>query len=109
MDFSGFIIPLVTAACLVVGYVIKLWLPVDNKIIPTVCAVLGAVLGCVAAKDITLAAMVGGAVSGLASTGLHEAFRQWIEAAGKSSSYIPEPTEEDDEKTGAMIDGPEEG
>ena len=37
-------VPIVMAICLLVGYIMKHWIKdVDNKIIPTVLAVLGAV------------------------------------------------------------------
>ena len=72
-------IPLVILACLIVGFIIKKWVKdVDNKFIPTVLAILGAVLGCVALNEISLSAMIGGAASGLVSTGLHQAFKQLI-------------------------------
>ena len=51
---------------------------VDNKYIPTVLTVLGAVAACVAAMDFNIELVVAGAVSGLASTGLHQAFKQLI-------------------------------
>ena len=73
-------IPIVLVACLVLGYILKKWMPMDNKWIPTILVVVGAVLGCLANKDITLIAVVGGAVTGLASTGLHQAFKQLIDS-----------------------------
>lgn len=69
-------IPLVIAVCLVVGYLMKKFIPADNKWIPLVVTVLGAVLGCVNAKNITLVAIASGMISGLASTGLHQLFKQ---------------------------------
>ena len=75
---KDFYIPIVVIACLVVGYILKKWAPTDNKWIPTTLAVLGAVLGCIA-QGITLEAIVYGALSGLASTGLHQLFKQIIE------------------------------
>ena len=74
-------IPVVLVACLVVGYCIKhiTWLDkVGNEYIPTILAVLGAVLGCVAG-GITLESIVYGALTGLASTGMHQVFKQLIE------------------------------
>lgn len=74
-------IPIVLVACLVVGYCIKhiSWLAaVSNEYIPTILAVLGAVLGCVAVGSVSLENIVYGAVTGLASTGLHQAFSQLI-------------------------------
>lgn len=74
-------VPVVLVACLVVGYCIKniKWLDaVSNEYIPSVLALLGAVLCCVANMSITLETIVYGALSGLASTGLHQAFKQII-------------------------------
>lgn len=80
-EIQQYFIPIVMMACLVLGYVLKTWLPTDNKWIPTILTIVGAVLGCIAMHDITLAAIVEGAVSGLASTGLHQAFKQIIEGS----------------------------
>jgi hypothetical protein len=76
---NNMLIPIVVVACLILGYVIKKWLPADNKYIPTILAVVGAILGCIAMHSITLEIIVGGALSGLASTGLYEMFRQYVE------------------------------
>ena len=82
--FSGMYIPIVTAACLVVGYILKKWVKdIDNKWIPTILAVLGMTLGCVANHGVTLENAVWGAFSGLASTGMHQAFKQLL-CQGKS-------------------------
>ena len=83
MDWSfitAMYIPIVMAACLVIGFVVKKWIrDVNNKWIPTICCLLGMVLACIAAQSVNLQILVGGAVSGLASTGLHQAFKQLIE------------------------------
>lgn len=80
MDFIlEMYIPLVMVACLVVGYILKKWCPADNKWIPTILVCLGAVLGCIASGGITLTYIVAGAVTGLASTGLHQVFKQLVE------------------------------
>lgn len=74
-------IPVVLVACLVVGYCIKhiKWLEaISNEYIPSILAILGGVLGCVASSSISLESIVYGAVTGLASTGLHQAFSQLI-------------------------------
>lgn len=71
--------PIVLVACLCVGYVLKKWAPTDDKWIPTVMLILGAILGCVAMGQITLESIVSGGVSGLASTGMHQLFKQLIE------------------------------
>lgn len=78
-------IPMVLVACLVVGYCIKhiTWLDkVSNEYIPTILALLGAVLAVLSAylgkSSITLETVVYGAFTGLASTGLHQMFNQVI-------------------------------
>lgn len=77
---TNYFIPIVLLACLIVGYVIKKSLDfIPNKYIPAILAVLGAVLSCIAAQGVTLDIVVGGAFSGLASTGLHQAFTKIIE------------------------------
>ena len=77
---SEYLAPAIVALCLCVGYIIKHWIKdADNKIIPTVCAVLGVTVACLThLGQITVDVIVGGLVSGLASTGLHQAFYQWI-------------------------------
>lgn len=77
---TEYYIPIVLVACLIVGYVIKKSLDfIPNKYIPLMLAILGAVLGCVANTSITLETIVYGAFTGLASTGLHQAFTRIIE------------------------------
>ena len=73
-------IPVVVIACLLVGYIMKKWIKdVDNKWIPTIVFVLGGVLGCVATQTVDLQTIVAGCASGLASTGMHQLFKQLIE------------------------------
>lgn len=82
---QDYYIPVVLAACLIVGYCIKhiTWLEkVSNEYIPTILAVLGAVLAVLSAylgkSPITLETVVYGAFTGLASTGMHQMFSQLI-------------------------------
>lgn len=86
LDFiSELFIPIVLVACLIVGYCIK-HIPrlakVSNDYIPAILAILGAILACVANASITLENIVYGALTGLASTGLHQAFKRLIEREG---------------------------
>lgn len=78
--FESLIIPIIVVACFCVGYVVKKWLPTDDKYIPTIVAILGAILGYVLCdKDTTLTIVTGtvaGAFSGLASTGVHQLIKQ---------------------------------
>ena len=46
IDFiDGMIMPIITAACLCIGFVMKKWMPTDDKWIPTVLLVIGAISG----------------------------------------------------------------
>lgn len=72
----------ITVLCYLVGEVIKAT-GVDNKWIPAICGVVGLILGVVAshimpdfpATDYISAAAIG-VVSGLAATGLNQAYKQ---------------------------------
>ena len=89
MDLSfltDYYIPVVLVACLIVGYCIKhiTWLEkVSNEYIPAILAILGAALACISTasggNSITLETIAYGAFTGLASTGLHQAFKQIID------------------------------
>ena len=78
---ADFMIPVIVGICLCVGYVIKKWVKdVDNKYIPTVCALLGAVLAIwINSWNVSPSVILSGLFSGLASTGLHQLFKQYIE------------------------------
>ena len=73
---QDFVVPIIVLACLVIGYVIKHTPYLDkiaNAYIPLIVTVLGAILG-VITSGLTIEAVIYGAVSGLASTGSHQAF-----------------------------------
>lgn len=82
MDFSSFtdyFVGVVLVACLIVGYIIKTSFDkIPNKYIPTILAVLGAILNAVV-SGLSVESVVYGALTGLASTGLHQAFTRFIE------------------------------
>lgn len=74
--------PIVLIACLICGYILKHWIrDMDNKWIPTILTILGGTLACVTKWDIDLTLVVSGALTGLASTGMHQMFKQMIEAS----------------------------
>ena len=87
-------IPIVLVICLCVGFIAKKWLPTDNKWIPTVVTILGAILGCVSLGGVSLEGIAAGAVTGLASTGLHQLFSQLI----YPDNWEPEVIRERDER-----------
>ena len=72
--------PLIMGLCLGVGYILKHWIKdVNNKIIPTILAVLGMAVAILTTPEPNLQVIVGGMLSGLASTGMHQAFKKLIE------------------------------
>ena len=82
MEFlNNFIVAIVVGICLCVGYVIKHRIPTNkvNRYIPLVMAVLGVGLNVWLNFAITPEVLLGGLVSGLASTGLHQLFTKFIE------------------------------
>jgi hypothetical protein len=82
MEFlNGYLVLIVVGICLCVGYVLKHLIPTDkvNKFIPLIMAVLGVVLNMwLNGFAISPEILLGGLASGLASTGLHQAFKQFI-------------------------------
>lgn len=82
MDFTQltqYFVLVVIVACLVVGYIIKTSFDrVPNKYIPTILAFVGAVLN-VAVSGASVESVVYGALMGLASTGMHQAFTRFVE------------------------------
>ena len=84
MDFTiltQYFVLVVLVACLVVGYIIKhatflKWMP--NNDIPVVLAVVGLVLNLLV-SGLSIESAVYGALMGLASTGLHQGFKKWVE------------------------------
>lgn len=81
MDFlDEYMLPVVLGICLCVGFVLKKWISdLENKYIPTIVSGLGIFLA-VWLNDfqVTPDAILGGMISGLASTGMYELFRQYI-------------------------------
>ena len=77
---ANFAVPIIVGVCLCVGYVIKNVITTDtiNKYIPLIMAVLGVVLTIWINMSFTPEILLGGMFSGLASTGLYEAFKQLI-------------------------------
>ena len=84
MDFTSlteYFVLVVIVACLVVGYIIKhatflQWIKNDD--IPIVLAFVGAILNPIV-SGLSIESIVFGALMGLASTGLHQSFKNWIE------------------------------
>ncbi len=78
--FNDYLVLIVVGICLCVGYVLKHWIKdVDNKFIPLTMVVLGTVIN-VWLNDFafTPEILLAGMISGLASTGMHQLFTQFI-------------------------------
>lgn len=77
---NEYMVPVVLGICLCVGYIVKQWIAdVDNKYIPSICAVLGVFMAAwIREWVVTPEILLQGLASGLASTGLHQVFKQFI-------------------------------
>ena len=77
---SEFIVVITLAFCLGVGYVIKTSLDfIPNKYIPLIMGVIGVVFNIFVSGEVNPTVIVVGLISGLASTGMYELFRNFIE------------------------------
>lgn len=77
---TEYMVPVIMGICLCIGFIVKHWIKdVDNKFIPTLCAVLGAAIAIwMSWPSITPEVILKGLASGLASTGLHQLFKQYL-------------------------------
>lgn len=95
MDFTTlteYFVLVVLVACLVVGYIIKhatffKW--ISNDDIPVILAVVGAILNIVV-SGFSVESVVYGAVMGLSSTGLHQAFNRFVEGNKEDNNTMTE-------------------
>lgn len=82
---STYLVPSIVILCLLVGYIVKNFISTDavNKYIPLIVGVLGVVASVFTAvttgNAITVDIIVSGLASGLASTGLFEAYKNLTE------------------------------
>lgn len=77
---TNYAVPIIVGICLCIGYVLKNIVTTDvvNKYIPLIMAVLGVTLNTWMNMSLTPEILLGGLVSGLASTGLYEAFKNFL-------------------------------
>ena len=82
---SEYLVLVIVGICLCVGCIVKKWIKdVDNKFIPTICAVLGVFLAIwLNSWTVTPAIILSGLLSGLASTGMHQLFVQYLDKGAK--------------------------
>ena len=92
MDLSflkKYINPVILGICLLVGYVIKTAIPaIKNRYIPLAALALGTIIAVLInlGQDINAEVLLGGMISGLASTGLYEMLRNLINKDGKKET-----------------------
>ena len=73
-----FYMPIIIIACLCIGYILKKIDFVPDKFIPLIMGILGVAFAFIS-NGLSFEIFVGGLFSGLASTGLHQVFKQIIE------------------------------
>ena len=83
MEFlNEYSIPVIVGICLCVGFILKNLVTTDkiNKFIPLIVAIIGVVVNAwLSAWTVTPEVLLSGMFSGLASTGMHQLFKQFIE------------------------------
>lgn len=82
MEFlNEYMLPIVLGICLCVGYIAKKWIGDEqNKYIPTIVAVVGIIISIwINEWQVTPQVILSGMISGLASTGMHQLFKQYID------------------------------
>nr|DAW45503.1 MAG TPA: holin [Caudoviricetes sp.] len=83
---TDYINVIILGICLCVGYIIKNIVPTDkfNKYIPLIVGVLGMILAIINnINNVILESVLMGLLSGLASTGLYETFKNLFMKEGK--------------------------
>ena len=85
LNLGDFLIPSIVIFCGVIGFILKKWIKdVDNKWIPTIVCGLGIVVSILNSGS-NFKAVLMGAVSGLASTGIHQLIKNFIEKGDKNN------------------------
>lgn len=83
MDLSflnEFVVVFTLACCIGIGYIVKTSLNfIPNKYIPLIMGIVGICFNCYAAAEVNATTIVAGLITGLASTGTHELFKNFIE------------------------------
>lgn len=83
MEFlNEYSVPVIVGICLCIGFILKNLVMTDkiNKFIPLIVAVIGvAVNAWLNVWTVTPEILLSGMFSGLASTGMHQLFKQFIE------------------------------
>lgn len=85
---TNYINPMILGICLMVGYAIKTAIPkIPNRFIPLSALIVGTIIAIlVNYPSINVEIVMGGMISGLASTGLYEMLRNLLNKDGKKKS-----------------------
>lgn len=81
MNFlNNYIILVIVGICLCIGYILKNIVSTDkvNRFIPLIMAIIGLLLNVWISGTVSPDIILGGMISGLSSTGLYEAFKQFL-------------------------------
>lgn len=73
--FEDLTVPIIVACCWCIGFIMKKWLPTDDKWIPTVLLFIGGISGFILG-GLDYKNIVAGMISGLAAVGVHQVFHQ---------------------------------
>ena len=93
-SLSQYFVLVVIGVCYCIGYIIKTSLDfIPNKYIPLILATIGVITNCILAKGFNIDILLGGMLSGLASTGSHQLFKNLINFGDNS---IKKEEEDDD-------------
>lgn len=79
-ELKNYVVIAIMLTCLCVGYIIKHLIPTEkiDKFIPAIMGTLGIILNIWMNGTFSVDIMLGGLASGLASTGMYEAFHQFL-------------------------------
>ena len=81
----GIISPSIVVLCYCIGLLVKhAFKRIDNRYIPIIVACSGAILACLAVQSVTVDAVAQGIISGWASTGVHQTFRNLRNGGGEN-------------------------
>ena len=88
---DGLIMPVIVAGCFCIGYIVKKWMPTDDKWIPTIVGIVGGILGFILTEEpgkrAIVTGIVAGAISGLASTGVHQLIKQHLKLPDLQTNF----------------------
>lgn len=102
MEFlQEYSVPVIVGICLCVGYIVKHSLDfIPNKFIPLIVGLLGLIINLfINLHSITADIILAGLFSGLASTGLHNVFKNLLRP------QMPQEVDEDEEDEEGVIAG----